>query len=74
MPRVLYTMHMAGGVSMPVTGHMTVSVRRTPGVSPTPVPETAECHDAEAGGTKQQTRDVEIHRGKRFRDQATSNT
>jgi hypothetical protein len=26
------------------------------------MPETAECHDAEAGGTEQEARDVEIHR------------
>jgi len=43
-----------------VTGRVTVTARRAPGVSP--MPETAKCHRAEAGGTKQETRDVEIHR------------
>ena len=46
---------------VPVTA-VTVSVRATPRVSP--MSETAECHDAEAGGTKQETRTVEIHRRK----------
>src|SRR3954470_13861619 len=37
-------------------------------------PEAAECHCAESGGTKQQTRDVEVHRGRRIRDRSTSIT
>src|SRR6185437_5323154 len=35
-------------------------------------PETAECHDAEAGGTEQETRDVEVHRGVRGKERATT--
>jgi hypothetical protein len=46
-------------MTVAVTDRMTVAVRAS-GVSP--MPETAKCHRAEAGGTKQETRDVEIHR------------
>ena len=58
MPGVLDAMHMTGGMAVP--GRVTVAACGTSGVSP--MPETAECHDAEAGGTKQEARDVEVHR------------
>lgn len=32
------------------------------GASVTSRPETAECHEAETGGTQCETRDVEVHR------------
>jgi len=54
------TVQMAGSVAVSMPRRMPVPARTTPCVSP--MPETAECHDAEAGGTKQETRDVEIHR------------
>ena len=60
MSRVLDAVHMARRMTVSVTGRVTVTARGAPGVSP--MPETAKCHRAEAGGTKQETRDVEIHR------------
>ena len=46
--------------SVTVTCRVAVSARGTASVSP--MSETAECHDAEAGGTKQKTRSIEVHR------------
>lgn len=62
MSGVLNAVRMARRMTVSVTGRvtMTVTVRRATGVSP--MPETAECHRGEAGGTKQEARDVEIHR------------
>ena len=60
MSGVLDAGHMARCMTVSVTARMTVAARCASGVPP--MPETAKCHRAEAGGTKQETRDVEIHR------------